>query len=238
MINGAGCRQGNLITAIDTGLKDLKKSPNKLNNRFDRSSSLPTDSIFRDFWRAFYNPKSIKPNVTAELDPLHILQQRTNADCVGAVSMSVISAVAGVPVSDSMYDRFLEACLRNEFAEEKPEGVQVSPFVLNLLVLPVVQEALSVQARVSYRNGLTLSEIHEISERAKKSERPYQHFALTPVASWFNLGGGHLVALQELSSADISIYDPNYLNRRQLAVGEFVRHWAYGDNAAIMIFAR
>ncbi len=228
-----------LLEILDRGLPRLSKMPPGLNRKFETVFSLPTDSIWKQlFGPLFTRTKVIDKPIPVRLEPLAGVRQQTGSDCVGAVTMAVLSQITGLPINSKLYEGFLITALKHRLATQEQDGIRVDPFVINILKTPEFESTYGIKSSIILRNELTLAELSEIARSARTMKNPYELFILNRVASWKNPGGDHLVAMQEIMTDGVVIYDPGEAKPRNLSFREFMRRWDYVENSAILIFVR
>jgi hypothetical protein len=174
------------------------------------------------------------------LDPITGIKQKNDSDCVGAAIMSAFSEITGIPVTDDLYEGFLQTTLRHNLAEQNGEGIQVLLTAFNVFSTKEFKQRFpSSEATVALKKGLSLNRVSEIVKTTSDKKNPsYKLFAFLPFESWAHEEGSHMVSLQEIGLTETRVYDPNLGEQRTLPNDEFNRKWQHANKSALFLFVK
>ena len=229
-----------LLHVLDRGLPRLKGMVSELNHGFDGESPVPIGSFWK---RLLFLPNNTPLLTPVDLPTIINIEQQGKADCVGATALSIISIISKIPITSELYDSFLALALKHKLATQKGQEIQVFPTILNILTTPEYETAFPLQkTAIVYKKDLTLSDIskvvQDLDDLNNKKKQSNKLFALCPVSSWKDKGGGHAVVLQKIGHNTVTVNDPNETNKKEIPRDEFNNHWKYNHNSAIFVFNR
>lgn len=232
--SGFHSSQQKLLQVINAGFSRLPNIYPGLDHTMNMPPGLPVVP-----WRQWLNfivpSQSVPEEPSVRLDPLLVIQQESEVDCVGAVSMSVLSEITGVPITPKLYGEVLESALRHKLAVQEEEGIHVMPFVLNVVLTPEFKDTYPNKVSVEFRKKLSLPELSEMVKKTRRRGRISKLFVLSPVESWLRAETGHLVAIQEIKSCEVTIFDPHYKELQEVPTSEFLIHWDFDERSAILV---
>lgn len=233
-----GIKQMNLLKVFDEGFPKIQNTVSQLYHGLDGDSPVSIASLWK--WLSLPSPGLTNTSsMSVKLPHIVSMTQQGLADCVGAVAASVITTIADTPITPEFYQDFLSLALKHRLAVRDNSGIKVNPSVLNILTTPDYTSLFpSPAVTISYKRGLSLTDISQVVRDLSKKKNCYDLYVLCPVSSWKNVGGGHLIAMQEIDQDNVTVYDPNEPSNRVLSQDEFGRHWQYSHNSSIFIFCK